>query len=982
MELNSIFFLTFSLVARLVSGYSLNHNNLEDGLLKGGDGLFGWSMVHHHQSLYVGAPLADGSGRVIRCQDIDTRPTCSQGSINPSQSPKTGAWFGGSLTASQDSLFACAFRYNWQNWVPNGLQVGKCYKKDSKQGQFNTYFDFTRRFDVVKDNVWMKTGFYGVSVTVNQDGNLVVGNPLLYTQYGYSNKPNKFNVGSIGMIIKKTLPGGRLLSFKRPRGRDVAWATKEEFNNYKFAGYAVSSGQSRNLGGIIILGAPKADNFRGKVYVCINCFTDRVRYNQLTGTNLGEHFGSSVAACDFTGDGNDDLVVGAPNYAKDRNSFSSGRVHVFMEKDNKYQRVRPSSDSYLTPPVRMRDARNARFGSSVACLGNTDQTDGSKKVIVGAPYYEDNGAVFVYRYKNKLVLSQTIKSPGVASRGFGLKLSDPQVSTKNGKTLTTGIAVGGPENSRAYYIRVKPVPRLRDYSWLEISPSTIDPNRTKTISLTVKPYIIRVPVKLNIRGTVKTDNRLRLINSQSVVQTIFSSGQIIAEDLIFKFSLNLGNEPLRPVDFRVSLEYFLDECKDSYRNPCPIFDSQDETANQIPDNDGMKITKTFPNKRLHFNICKNPDGCLCEVGADVEPTTQIVAGEDQMIRLGMLRLENSMSEPSPTTTVEVTYDAESFRFKRIGNCGPDGNVTTCNIFLKKMDKVDLDLLIAPQSPIEPHVEKIKLTIKVTANCLNKESLILTKDLNVKVVQSYVLMPKQDPSQEEGKEITWSHDSVDGPLHRDLNYDITNNGPSISTPTRVYIYLPRHDLIQKGKVTFANEDCPQGDTERKIQRPPVLRSSSDEDIESVACTRRGDCLVYQCPVPQLQKFDSKKLRVSFEFNTSLAEQESVARFEVATSICVLKGGDDDDDDDEIICVGTGETLTTRTVFRYFQQSPLDVLIDYWQVVVAVGAALIVFIIVLILAWYFDLFQRVRFVQKSLNVDPQTNASPVETETQLN
>ena len=76
-----------------------------------------------------------------------------------------------------------------------------------------------------------------------------------------------------------------------------------------------------------------------------------------------------------------------------------------------------SPSSYLTPPS-SGTTKNARFGSSVECLGDTDRDTGvdghpRMKVMVGAPYYDGNGAVFVYRYRqDRLELSQTIKSPG------------------------------------------------------------------------------------------------------------------------------------------------------------------------------------------------------------------------------------------------------------------------------------------------------------------------------------------------------------------------------------------------------------------------------------------------------------------------------------------------------------------------------------------------------------------------------------------
>ena len=165
---------------------------------------------------------------------------------------------------------------------------------------------------------------------------------------------------------------------------------------------------------------------------------------------------------------------------------------------------------------------------------------------------------------------------GVSSRGFGLKLSDPLVVDIEGTKLTTGIAVGAPETDRAYYVRVRPVVRLVDWSYITTSPQTIDPTSTTTITLTVKPLITRVSaksVKLNIRGSVMTDSRLTLIDSVAQ-QTVWPNTNT-SQHLTFKYNLILNKKDFRPVDFRVTLEYSLDECSDTYRSPCPVFDSKE-----------------------------------------------------------------------------------------------------------------------------------------------------------------------------------------------------------------------------------------------------------------------------------------------------------------------------------------------------------------------------------------------------------------------
>ena len=158
-------------------------------------------------------------------------------------------------------------------------------------------------------------------------------------------------------------------------------------------------------------------------------------------------------------------------------------------------------------------------------------------------------------------------------------MSDPHTVESDGETLTSGIAVASPERSRVYYIKAKPVPRLRDFTQVYISPKTIDPIATKTITLTVSPRIWRQSaksVKLNIRGSVETDYRLRL-DSDSEVERSYRPDSSKAPDMIFRFSLNpQGPVPNHsPVEFMVKLQYFLDDCTDTYQVPCPVFDSKE-----------------------------------------------------------------------------------------------------------------------------------------------------------------------------------------------------------------------------------------------------------------------------------------------------------------------------------------------------------------------------------------------------------------------
>lgn len=62
-----------------------------------------------------------------------------------------------------------------------------------------------------------------------------------------------------------------------------------------------------------------------------SCFSGN--YDQppeVEGEQMGESFGSALAACDINRDGLDDLIVGAPTYASRRNNLNTGKVYVLI----------------------------------------------------------------------------------------------------------------------------------------------------------------------------------------------------------------------------------------------------------------------------------------------------------------------------------------------------------------------------------------------------------------------------------------------------------------------------------------------------------------------------------------------------------------------------------------------------------------------------------------------------------------------------
>jgi hypothetical protein len=129
----------------------------------------------------------------------------------------------------------------------------------------------------------------------------------------------------------------------------------------------------------------------------------------LSGESLNNEFGFAVACGDITGDGKDDLIVGA----RQAYNTGNGKAYVFHG---------PLVDAIYAPPVLI-EAANANvkltgetfsipglFGSSVQVLGDLNG-DGKNDLAVGAPTAGANGT-----YSGRVYLFETLTSGSVAAQ--------------------------------------------------------------------------------------------------------------------------------------------------------------------------------------------------------------------------------------------------------------------------------------------------------------------------------------------------------------------------------------------------------------------------------------------------------------------------------------------------------------------------------------------------------------------------------------
>jgi hypothetical protein len=106
------------------------------------------------------------------------------------------------------------------------------------------------------------------------------------------------------------------------------------------------------------------------------------------GNFVGGHYGWSVGtAGDVNRDGYSDIIVGSPDWSDDGSTLREGRAWVYLGR---------ASGLFNLPAWHAEGNQlNAQMGYSVGTAGDVNG-DGYSDVIVGAPFYDDEGRVWVF----------------------------------------------------------------------------------------------------------------------------------------------------------------------------------------------------------------------------------------------------------------------------------------------------------------------------------------------------------------------------------------------------------------------------------------------------------------------------------------------------------------------------------------------------------------------------------------------------------
>ncbi|XP_077175658.1 integrin alpha-4 isoform X1 [Paroedura picta] len=223
-------------------------------------------------------------------------------------------------------------------------------------------------------------------------------------------------------------------------------------NQVKFGsylGYAVGAGHFLSPNSVEIVGGAPQQEQTGKAYI-FQMETNLPILTELEGKKLGSYFGAAVCAVDLNGDGFSDLLVGAPMHSKVR---EEGKVYVYINSGSESEMIE------LDIVLAGSDLYAARFGESIANLGDIDN-DGFEDVAIGAPQENDlEGAVYIYNGREDGIsptFSQRIQGHQISNslRMFGHSISGSIDVDNNGYS---DVAVGAFLSDSAVLLRTRAV---------------------------------------------------------------------------------------------------------------------------------------------------------------------------------------------------------------------------------------------------------------------------------------------------------------------------------------------------------------------------------------------------------------------------------------------------------------------------------------------------------------------------------------------
>ncbi|XP_040079364.1 integrin alpha-PS2 [Ixodes scapularis] len=792
--------------------------------------MFGFAVSQHRDRgfswLLVGAPQAqteqpgvNRGGAVFRCNtevagSCQTVPFDQLGSTETPvgrrlerSDDKSHQWFGATLQSSgEDGLIvACAPRYvyfsvNLRRREP----VGTCFVSQS-------YFAGFQEYSPCRTSAW----------GVHRQGSCQAGFSAAITQDG-----RRLYMGAVGSWYWQ----GQVFS-QDLAVRENHYNTSESPSEHddSFLGYSTAVGEfSGDNDPDVAVGMPRGHELAGKVVL----YDGRLKHlGNLTGEQMGSYFGYSVASADINGDGQDDLMVGAPLFTEEGlkdGSYERGRVYVYLQNPATHELERSS--------MLDGDQAKGRFGMALCSLGDLDH-DGYQDFAVGAPYAgaRSRGEVSVFLGGPQGVRegpSQVISAEDVrgALTTFGFSLAGGLDLDGN---EYPDLLVGAYESDAAVYLRSRPVVDLEtklkvDGDNVALDDSTCslrDGSRVPCFVVTVclrysglgVAPTLGIIYELSLDSEPKGPPRAYLLeeehtHSRNRSVRLTKDAQYCNSETAYV--LKAIRDKLSPIRVRVRSSLVQTVSSQSLLLPVLNASRPSNVTHQVHirkncGGDGVCV----PDLRLKATA--NMDEFLIGSTGNVELSVSIDnRGEDAFESMMYLRF------PSDLSYVKV----DKGKLDAVTCGGPQKQASgdshlACDVQnpLPAGKKVRFKVLLAPAGPV-PKASELNLTVVV--NSTNPEVTEATGDnsvtlrlpvmVKVNMTARGTSFPPEvylNASLIEDKEVQQAADI--GPPVKHV-YEVINRGPSVVREAEIYLVWPTHNI--------------HGDPLLYLLEPPVLQGA--------------------------------------------------------------------------------------------------------------------------------------------------------------
>lgn len=679
--------------------------------------------------------------------------------------------------------------------------------------------------------------------------------PVFDTFYG---GPNVGQLSTGGMVSMNdgSMSGVEALSLVVEKS-DVI---KETYLTASLLGYSVATGKL-SLPTYIVLGAPGFGNKNGNIGAFSVFLFGPVpsQKKQIEGKQVGSGFGQTICLVDVNGDGIDEILVAAPNWfyddiPKNQVIHDVGTVYVYYGNSDSSRIIDETPQELKGSLVSF-----ARFGTAIADIGDINK-DGFNDVAIGAPFENNEGAVYIFNGKQtrmESMYSQKILGSQLeyGLQGFGFYIS--RTAKDLDDNTYNDFAVGAYRSDKALILRTRNIVNIR----CEISSSPS-------------------PIPLNASGMRCSDGR----NSNPCFAVSFCfnfTGEGINNtDIDFMITLDanetkqrvevVGNEGSRD---KIEVKEFI-----IFRNEThcytaelqvPVIDRNFFQTLEIPivlmvdykisnTSEPGKVrailnretVPTFSGEVRFDTGCKAEDGtCLSNLNLNVTvDMPRILVGNDTFLR--MKTLLRNLGEPSFNTSLIIHYP-EEILFNTL-TYGPNSERMNCkesssntrfcevlNPFYQRMvGEVDIIFEVSKDAfeMGSGFVSKPSIDINVTATTRNDTYPIDNTVIKMMEVAAFSRVTLQVYTSSE--QITASNKSV-----QFLNtYDFINEGPCVIETANLILYIP---VKSKDKVFVKQEDIKVSSKNKKdsckiIYYPSVeLKSTTPNPLPGSSTLKYND-----------------------------------------------------------------------------------------------------------------------------------------------